>query len=192
MAYYSDFSIDKMENFILPLDFFKDIKIDETKLNELKSRKKDLKKLGEEITKKQQKELKSIKNEIKDLKNCSSSIYTNKYGFQCVHCEYKDIEKLSLENEEQVFFLCNNTVYTLAEEGDYTVFKKQKDGYVLSDLGYTKSNFGWIEDKMISLIQKLKLTVTVLDEGDEETGFSCEDGMEREPVNKVYIKGELQ
>lgn len=192
MGYCTDFSIEEIEDIVLPFDFFSEINIDEEKLKSLKKTKKDLKNLGDEITKKQQKQLKSIKKEIKDLKNGCSKIYTNKYGFQCFHCEYKDIEKQIVEDEEKVFFLSGNNVYTLSEEGEFIVFLKKDNGYVLHDIGYTKSNYGWVEEKFIDLIKALKLSAIILDEGDEEHGFKGEEGMTRAPINKVFVNGEEQ
>lgn len=192
MSYITSFSIENMEDIVLPFDFFSEVNVDEEKLNSLKKIKKDLKSLGDEITKKQQKQLKSIKKEIKSLKNGSTKLYTNKYGFQCLHCEYKDIEKQILEDEEKVFFLSGNNVYSLSEEGEFIVFVKKDNGYILHDIGYTKSNYGWVEEKFIDLIKSLKLSAIILDEGDEEHGYRNEDGMTRAPINKVFVNGVQQ
>lgn len=188
MSYVTSFSIENIEDIVLPFDFFSEVNVDEEKMNSLKKIKKDLKSLGDEITKKQQKTLKEIKKEINVLKR--SGIYRNKYGLRCFHCEFKDIEKQEIYDEEEVFFLTGDKVYSLAEEGEYIVFDKKENGFVLSDLGYTKSNYGWVEAKIIDLIKALKLSAVILDDGDEEYGYRCEDGMNREPVNKNFVDGE--
>lgn len=188
MAYYTDFGIEKMEDIVLPFDFFSDITVGEEKLNALKDIKKQLKSLGDDITKREQKKLKEIKKEIKTLKR--AFVYRNNYGFRCMHCKFKDISNQEINDEEEVFFLTGDKVYSLAAEGTYIIFEKKENGFVLTDIGYSKSNFGWLEDKIIDLIKALKLSVIILDEGDEENGFKNEEGMSRPPVNKIFVNGE--
>jgi len=194
MGYYSDFDIVDFKTIKLPKDFVPNIvnETNEEEQDKLKKRITELSKLSEdEMTVKQFKELNNLKEQIRNIKNDTIKDIetTNKYGFKVI------ISNTHLRNDRSCddndFICIGNYLYTPSSEGEFITFKLIDNEYVLTDLGYTQSNYGWVEEKIEELIKLFALTTTILDCGDEEYGFENEEGCERELNHKHYKNGVL-
>lgn len=201
MGYVTDFYLDDNRKMVLPSDFFNDNNEPKVniKLNELLKEKDELSGLSEDvITLKQYKRLKNLEKEISLLDTNDENFsltYKNKYGYDCLESNsFSDIEIFLDENRENGFALIRKKnsifVYTSGYEG-MIVFEKTNNGFVLKELDGTKSNNGWVQEKIEDLIVKFELTVTIKDGGNEEDGFLNEDGIDDENLIKdiIYVNG---
>lgn len=210
MSYVTDFYLADNSTIVLPLDFFNttDVSNDFTKNNNenisfLMKEKEELSSLNEDVmTLKQYKRLKEIENELTTLDKNNKNFYIkykNKYGFNCLESNvFSDVEIFLDEDREKGYALIRRIsqnvesicVYTSGSD-NLIKFVKTDNGYVLKELNGTKSNHGWVREKIEELIYKFSLTATIKDAGNEEDGYENEDGIDEEKLDSdaVFING---